>query len=142
MSEAIGATLTIIAPSLMGVWVFDPVTPDTTDRNFLHADGREETVSVESVNLELVGRPFAITEFGEVTAVDLALTVFVPFGDTHAADVEYWRAAVLARRPLWYRDNRGRLVYVTIRDGVSIADGRAGTALGLKLGRVDFTPGA
>lgn len=138
MSEATGDILTITAPTLTGVWVFDPVDPQGTDRNFLHADGREETISVESVNLALVGREFAITEFGEVTAVDLALTIFVPFGDTHVADVAFWRAAVIARRPIWYRDNRGRLLYSTIRDGLKVADGRAGTALGLKLGRVDL----
>jgi len=138
MSQAASSIVTIQAPSLVGVWVFDPVDPAGTERNYLFADGREETVNVEAVDLNLVGREYAITEFGEASALDLSLTIFVPFGDEHAAGVEYWRAAVLARRAINYRDNRGRLMYATLKGGLGIADGRAGTAIGVLLGRVDY----
>ena len=138
MSQAASNIETIDAPRLIGVWVFDPVDPEATERNFIFADGREETVDVAAVDLELVGREYAITEFGEASAVDLEVTIFLPFGDDHDVAVDYWRAAVRARRPINYRDNRGRLMYATLKGGVGIADGRAGTALSISLGRVDY----
>lgn len=139
MSEAISDTYTATGPALDGVWMFDPVDVEATERQFLHAEGRAESLEAESTDLELVGREYAVTEFGEQTREGLALTVFVPFGSTHAADVAYWRAAVRARRPICYRDNRGRLMFATIKGGLAVADGRAGTALGIKLGRVDYS---
>lgn len=138
MAEAVSETATATAPALVGVWVHDPTDAGGTLRNFLFAEGREETVEPAEAELELVGRENAVIEYGTVTRVGLQLTVFVPFGDDWQAGVHWWKGAVLNRRTIIYRDNRGRLLYCAIRGGLSIADGRAGTALAVTLRRVDY----
>lgn len=138
MSETVGPVFTVTSSRLVGVWVFDPTDPDGSDINFMHADGRVESIKPESATIRLAGKRNPLIEFGEATVVVLTLTVFIPFGPTHDAGVQWWRDAAEARRTLCYRDNRGRLYYVAMPDGVAPADGRAGTALQLKMQRVDF----
>lgn len=137
MSETVSETYEVTAPSLVGVWVFDPTDPDGTERNYLHADGRTEAITPESASLPVAGRTNPLLEFGELTIVGLTLTVFVPFGDEHDAGVQWWRDAALNRRAICYRDNRGRLYWVGLPGGVAPQDGRAGTAFSLTLQRVD-----
>lgn len=138
MSENISEVETITAPSLVGVWVFDPTDPDGTERNYLHADGRSESITPASASLEIAGRVNPLLEFGEITVVGLKLTVFVPFGSGHDAAVQWWRDACLNRRAINYRDNRGRLYWVGLPLGVAPIDGRAGTAFELSLQRVEY----
>lgn len=138
MSESVSVVYTIVAPALVGVWVFDPTDPDGTERNYIHADGRSETIKPKGASIEVAGRTNPILEFGEVTIVGLKLTVFVPFGDDHDVAVQWWRDACENRRAINYRDNRGRLYWVGLPDGVEAVDGRAGTAFSLTLQRVDF----
>lgn len=138
MSEATSATATITAPSLIGVWVFDPTDPDETERQFIHADGRTESIEPMSSEFYVAGREDPVIEFGEATVAGLDVTVFIPFGPDHDAGVQWWRDAVNARRAICYRDNRGRLMYGVLR-ALSPVDGRAGTALGIKLRRVTYT---
>lgn len=138
MSETISETYTETAPALVGVWVFDPLDPDGTERNYIHADGRTESITPDAASVALAGRVNPLLEFGEVTVVGLTLTVFVPFGPEHDAGVEWWRQACLNRRAICYRDNRGRLYWVGLPAGVKPTDGRAGTAFALALQRVDF----
>lgn len=142
MSESISETYTVTAPSLTGVWVFDPAHADTTDANYVYADGREETIDPKPDEIELMGRVNPLIEYGETTLVGLTLTIFVPFGAGHGAAVQYWRDATDARRTLCYRDNRGRLVYGALNKALSIVDGRAGTALAIGLRRVDYDESA
>jgi hypothetical protein len=137
MSEATSSTYTATAPSLTGTWLHDPINPDDSERGFLYASDRSESLEVSSTRLELVGRRYAVTEFGEGEVDDIDLKVFLPFTAEHDAHVAWWLAAVRARRPLCYRDNRGRLAYVTLA-GVSRSDDRAGTTFGMTLERVDF----
>lgn len=138
MSETISPTVTATAPSLVGVWVFDPTDPDDTERNYVHADGRVESIKPKSASIEIAGRTNPLLEYGEVTVVGLKLTVFVPFGADHDAAVQWWRDAAENRRTINYRDNRGRLYWVGLPAGVEPTDGRAGTAFSLALQRVDY----
>lgn len=139
MTVSSSSIYTATAPSLVGVWVFDPTAPDASERQYIHADGRSESLNVKPVEIELVGRENPLVEYGEVTLVGLKLTIFVPFDANHDAAVEYWRQAAINRRALCYRDNRKRLVYVAIAgEGPAITDGRVGTAIGLMLRRVDY----
>lgn len=140
MSESLSDVVSATAPALIGVWVFDPTDADATERNYLHADGRTESIAPRSAVLEVAGRVDPIVEFGEVTIVGLEVTVFVPFGPDHDAGVQWWRDAVEARRAICYRDNRGRLMYGALPAGVSPVDGRAGTAMAIKLQRVTYAP--
>lgn len=138
MSETISETYTAVAPSLVGVWVFDPIDPDDTERNYLHADGRTESIKPRASSMDVAGRLNPLLEFGEVTVVGLKLTVFVPFGPEHDAGVQWWRDACENRRAICYRDNRGRLYWVGLPDGIEPQDGRAGTAFSLTLQRVNY----
>lgn len=138
MSESTSETATATAPALVGVWVFDPTDPAGTSRQFAYAGSRAETIEPDATELRFVGREHGVVEYGESTVSRLSLMVLAPFGDDHDTEVAYWRAAVKARRALCYRDNRGRLEWVAMPAGLDIADGRAGTALGLKLLVVDY----
>lgn len=139
MSETVSDVETIIAPSLVGVWVFDPIDPDDTERNYLHADGRSVSTVPESSVIEVAGRLNALVEFGESTVVGVNLTVLVPFGDEHTVGVQWWEDAAENRRAICYRDNRGRLYYCALPAGVAPQDTREGTRFALKLRRVDYT---
>lgn len=139
MSEAVSDVVIGLAPSLVGVWVFDPIDAGNTERNYIHADGRTESIVPKSAVLEVTGRVDPLVEFGEVTIAGLEVTIFVPFGTDHDAGVQWWRDAVENRRPICYRDNRGRLMYGALPAGIAPVDGRAGTALGVKLQRVTYT---
>jgi hypothetical protein len=142
MAEAISDTVTITAPQLVGVWVFDPTEPGDTERNYLHADGRTEVIDVETAVLKVRGRGKPIIEYGEIESRGLKVTIFVPFGAEHDAAVEWWRAAMRNRRAICYRDNRGRLLFAGLNSSPSIADGRAGTAIGVSLIAVDYDEAA
>src|SRR5690606_3682371 len=100
MSETVSGIVTATAPALVGVWVFDPTDPDDTERNYLHADGRSETILPAGSSIVLAGRTNPIIEYGTSTTVTLELTVFVPFGPEHDAAVQWWRDACENRRAI------------------------------------------
>jgi len=139
VSESTSATMTVTAPLLTGVWVFDPTDAIATERNFIFAEGRVESIDAGGVEIVLAGRQNPLVEYGEQTLVGLSLTVFLPFSEAHDAEVQYWRDVVTSRRAVCYRDNRERLVYGALKGELSIADGRAGTAIGVELRRVDYS---
>ncbi len=138
MPETASATYTVLAPGLIGVWVFDPTAADATDTNFPFADGRQETIEVDTAETALLGRVNPLVEYGINTAVGITMTVLIPFGPTHDALVQWWRDAYTNRRPLCYRDNRGRLQWSAINAPLALVDGRIGTALSIKLRRIDY----
>lgn len=138
MPETASSIYTITAPALIGVWVFDPISPSTTERNYIHAEGRTENISAKATEIELVGRLNPLVEYGEATLVGLALTILVPFGDTHDVAVQWWRQALSNRRAICYRDNRKRLMWGALNKELPIVDGRAGTAISVSLRRIDF----
>jgi hypothetical protein len=138
MSESASAIEAVTAPELVGVWVFDPTDPDGTDRNFLFAEGRTESISVGATEIVIAGRANPLVEYGEQTIAGVVLTVFIPFGPEHDTEVDYWRTVADNRRALCYRDNRKRLVFGALKDDLAIADGRAGTAISVGLRRVDY----
>lgn len=138
MPETPSSIYSITAPALTGVWVFDPVDPEGTETNYVHADGRTESIDAGPTELVLMGRVNPLVEYGEATLFGLKVTIFVPFGDGHEAGVEWWRQALSNRRALCYRDNRKRLVWSAINATLDVADGRAGTALSISLRRVDY----
>ncbi len=138
MSETVSAEATLTAPSLVGVWVFDPLDPDGTERNYMHAESRVETVRPKAEVIDVHGREDALVEFGATTVRGVSTTVTVPFGDEHDAGVQWWRDAATARRTINYRDNRGRLFWVALPGGVEPRDVRAGTEIFLDLRKVFF----
>lgn|SRR5690606_7488671 len=138
MSRAVSDIVSGVAPTLVGVWVHDPLDASDTVRSYPFADGRTEHLAPESSVLTVVGRTRPVVEFGEALDESLKVTIFVPFGPEHDEAVQWWRDAVLARRAIFYRDNRGRAFYGVLASGVDPVDGRAGTALAVELTRVDW----
>lgn len=138
MSEALSEVYATTGPSLVGAWLFAPADPEGTLVNFLHTDARTVSSSVEAAELRLAGRALPVVEYGEQGAARVALTVLVPFGPTHDELVQWWRDALQARRPLCYRDGRGRLYWCSIFGELVETDRREGTGLGVALLVVDF----
>lgn len=143
MSETISGTSTATAPTLSGVWVFDPTAPETTELNFLYAVGKSRTEDIDpgATKLYFAGRANPIVEYGAMLELSFKLQILVPgFDASHDVAVNYWRAAIANKRTLCYRDNRGRLLFLAISGKLGIADGDAGTAIGVDAVRVDYSP--
>lgn len=139
MAESTSSVYVATAPSLVGVWVFDPTAPDTSERNFMFASGqRTEDIDVDPSELVAMGRTDPLVEYGEATLVGLRMTVFIPFDDAHDSSVEYWRKLYTNRRTFCYRDNRKRLIWSAINSKIELVDGRVGTAIGFTIRRVSF----
>lgn len=141
MTTATSSAISATASTLFGVWVHDPTDPSGTIRAFPHAGSRSEPRSVAAEKLIVHGRRRPIAEFGEHDDDGLAVTLFVPFGGDHADGVQFWRDALTNRRVICYRDNRSRVVFGVLLDGIEPSDERAGTSIAVKLTEVDYTPG-
>lgn len=142
MSEVLSDTVTVTAPTLVGVWVHDPTDADGSEVGYLFTDGREEAIEADEAELSLVGRTNPLLEYGDAETVGLSLTIVVPFDESHDAAVQWWRDAARNRRAIVYRDNRGRVLFGAIKGGLGITDTRAGTAVALTLRRIDYTAAA
>lgn len=138
MAESVSDTVTTTAPALLGVWVYDPLDPDGTERHFLHTTSRTVSVKPPTASIQLAGARNPLIEYGESTVVGVKVTITVPFDELHDSGVQWWLDMLEARRALNYRDNRGRLFWVAILDGVNPEDVREGTKLALSLQRVDY----
>jgi hypothetical protein len=103
----IGGTL-----KLRGTWIQDPLSPSTTAHRFAW-DGNGRTVDREFDVAEqsYVGRTNPVVEFGtnERTTISISLQL-----DNDTNDVTAMTSLVSIRRPLLYRDGRGRKEFVSI----------------------------
>ena len=138
MSESTSAIYATTAPALLGAYVFDPVDPSGTLRNFLHTGARSEVAAARSARLAFAGRSRPVVEYGEQGSGDVKLAVLVPFDAEHDAGVQWWCDDVEARRGMNYREGRGRLVWAALADGVTIVDERGGTRIDVTLVEVDY----
>lgn len=140
MSESLSIEKTIVAPTLVGVWMHDPVIPDETISNFLHVEDRTETHAAIGTAYRVHGRSLPVAEFGEASSIGIDASVPIPFGDDHASGVQWFRDAVERRRVICYRDGRGRVVFGVLLGGAPIKDERAGSTVSLKLTAVNYSP--
>lgn len=140
MTTTISDTYTTTAPELVGVWVHPMADSADGERHFPFQSGdRSESLSVESTALKFEGRTFPVVEFGGGQTEDIAARIFIPFGDTHDADVQWLRDELRAKRLMCYRDNRGRVVFGNIWGSLGIGDAQTGTNTTLQVKRVDYT---
>jgi hypothetical protein len=138
MSESVSDIVTTSAPHLVGVWVFDPLDPDGTERNYLHVDARTVSVAPTESSITLAGSRDPLVEYGESTTVGVTAVITVPFGEEHDAACQWWEDAAENRRAINYRDNRGRLYWVALLGGYSPSDVRVGTTIPVVLQRVGY----
>jgi hypothetical protein len=138
MSESVSDVVTATAASLVGVWLHDPIDPTGTIRNYLYTDGRSDRVASDGERLVVHGRRRAIAEFGEHEDDGVSVKLRIPFSGDHDSLVGFLRDAVRNRRAICYRDNRGRVVYGVLLDGVEVADVREGSEVVLDLSAIDY----
>lgn len=106
MSSTFSATAEVTT-TLDGVWLHDPDDPTGTALNLLYGRSRRSGgVSVESADLQYAGRVFPVTDFGPYETEGVSVEVDVPASD--AATLPALYALIRSRKPLYYRDNRGR----------------------------------
>jgi len=105
-SEIASATLT-----LQGIWLHDPLSPAVTARQFLYGGPPGQLTSETPDRLDYyAGRELPVVDYSPHRADAAQVSMVVPFGPAWAEQVEGARAFARARRPLTYRDGRGRNV--------------------------------
>jgi hypothetical protein len=138
MAQAVSNIYTATSPTLMGVWVHDPSTSETTISQFPYGNvGRTEGISVESAPLRFIGRALPVYDMGGFESQSLSIDILVPSGVDEQDDVDWFRDAVRNRRTLCYRDNRGRLTYGII-GSISFEDRRTGTGVTFTFNTADY----
>lgn len=121
--------------SVQGVWIHDPDDPDGTARNFPYGKAsRSGTLDVAEQENVYAGREFPVVDFGEFTTERYDVRMDVPAG---GSDLAALRAFVLARRPVVYRDNRGRVVAPALLSGYREQDTETGSQVSVQVSRMD-----
>lgn len=136
MADSVIVTAT--APVLTGVWIHDPASPDTTERNWPHANGGEHTVDVDETILQPIGRRCPLLETGTSEDEHVAVTVTIPAGPDCGPGVEWWLAVKRAGRTLMFRDGRGRAFKAALVGALKFSDQRSGSVLPVMFQRVDY----
>lgn len=107
---------------IRGVWIHDPDSPDETLRNFAYgANQRSDTFDPMGAGSFFAGRSAPVFDYGDPVGETYDLTIDIPYGDTHDEDLTLLRTFAKNRKPVWIRDNRGRVLYGTI-GSLKIAD--------------------
>jgi hypothetical protein len=129
-----------IAPLLMGVWIYDPLTPDASEVNYLYTKTRTEQTAIASAKTQLQGRTNPLIEFGTPAERSVSVAIRIPIDASHDAAVEYLRNLYLNRRAFVYRDNRSRIVFGALADAPGITDAAdGGSEVTLKVTRIDYS---
>lgn len=136
-SSAIAAAT---APLLMGVWIYDPTAPDTSEVNYLYTTTRTEQTAIATAKTQLQGRTNPLVEFGTPAERSLTVGIRIPIDGLHDAAVEYLRTLYTNRRTFVYRDNRGRRIFAALADSPTITDATdGGSVVALKVTRIDYS---
>ena len=110
-SESTEATLT-----LQGVWMHDPRDPAGTAVSFPYgADARETEVDAMGAGTFYAGRAAPVFDFGEHEGRVVGVTIEVPSGSTYQSQLSTLESFATLKRPVWFRDNRGRAVHGVVQ---------------------------
>lgn len=116
-----------------GVWLHDPDDPAGTAYNFLYARSRRSgSLEVEAEENVYAGRTFPVVDFGPFESE----RVQVESHAVSAGDVAALRGFVRLRRPLYFRDNRGRAFLCRI-SAMTDRDEDFGSTLSFTASRVE-----
>lgn len=127
----------VASGALDGVWLHDPDDPEGTAFNFRFGRGRRTgAVEVEAVDLQYAGRTFPVTDFGPYESERVAVEAVIPNGPDYAATRARLQEFVRARKPLFYRDNRGRAMLVRL-SAAQDRDEDYGTSASFTVSRVE-----
>lgn len=121
---------------LVGVWIHDPDAPQETSSNFVYGkDSRSYDIEVESNTIQLAGREFGVTNFGERREDSFSVDVLIPHGPSYNEDRDLLRELILARKTMVFRDNRGVVVFGTT-DSLSESYESEGSGFSFEVTRV------
>jgi hypothetical protein len=127
---------------LQGVWIHDPLDPQTTIRNYpIGADSREHAVDVDAAGTQYAGRTYPIVDYGEGESQTETIRLIVPHGPTYQAELRELDGWVRSRRTLHLRDNRGRNLQGTM-SGLRFSDQGYGSDVSFTFTRVHVVPPA
>jgi hypothetical protein len=100
---------------LRGLWIHDPDSPETTLRNFAYgANQRSDTFDPMGSGSYYAGRAAPIFDYGDPVGEVTDIVIDIPYGTDHDESLSLIRAFARNRKPLWFRDNRGRAIYGTM----------------------------
>lgn len=132
-----GSTLVTASVDLEGVWLHIPEDPGGTARNFRYGKAiRSANVDVTGSEILYAGRVFPVVDYGPQEHERVQARAQVPFGPDHAGDLAALRTLVRARRPVWFRDGRGRSFIGTLSDHEE-TDESFGTSVRFTMSRVN-----
>ncbi len=100
---------------IRGVWIHDPTNPEGTARNFIYGENsKTNTYDPMGAGSYFSGRSAPVFDYGDPEGETIDVMIEIPYGPTHAADLELLFLFARNRRPVWFRDMRGRAMFGTI----------------------------
>lgn len=136
MSSTFGTPVTV-SVDLEGVWLHFPEDPAATARNFRYGKAmRASSVEVSSTEVLYAGRVYPVVDYGPFEQERVQVRAHVAYGENHSSDLSGLRALVRARRPVWFRDGRGRSMIGTL-SGHEETDESFGTSIRFTVSRVN-----
>lgn len=128
----------VASVDLQGMWLHDPLSPETTAVQYLYGGpAKETTVDTMPVGTHYAGRTYPVIDYGEHEDEAVSVTVHVPNGNTHSATVAALTAWARLRRTVWLRDGRGRSLPGTI-SAYKVQDTAFGSAVTFTISRVEY----
>jgi hypothetical protein len=125
---------------LHGVWLHDPLDPQTTIRCYpIGADSREHAVDIDAAGTQYAGRAHPVVDYGEGESQVETVRVIVPHGPTYQQELEELDGWARARRTLHLRDNRGRNLRGTL-SALRSSDQPYGSDVSFTFTRVHVVP--
>jgi hypothetical protein len=120
---------------LHGVWLHDPTNPASTIHRFQwDGHGRSYDWEPEVAEIPYVGRTYPVAEFGTMARETVSLTLPL---DTETDDVTSMDRLVRLKKPLLYRDGRGRKMFCVVR-GTPYQDTVYGEQMAFAASTVDY----
>jgi len=111
-SEPVTATI-----GILGVWMHDPDDPEGSIQNYPYGSAQRGTeYDAMGSGTFYAGRAHPVFDFGEHEAETVGVTIDVPHGTSYRADLDSLKAFAASKKALWFRDNRGRVVYGLVQD--------------------------
>lgn len=137
MSYADSAPVTVTL-TLEGVWLHDPADPEGTALNLRYGKAsRSRALDVTASERHFAGREYPVVSYGPFTREEVTARSEVPFGPDWSATLAAMDWFIRARRPIMFRDNRGRCVVPARLSGYQEQDAETGTALSFTVSRLD-----
>ena len=98
-----------------GVWLHDE-EGTIGPHNFPYgSSARDTSIDTMGTGTFYAGRVAPVFDFGEHESNVVGVSVDVPHGPDYRASLALLEEFARSRRPVWFRDNRGRVVYGVMR---------------------------